>query len=61
MNDLQWSVKLQKSSTNHRLRSAQGGKKVLIYFLAALMASVTIVWFGFLGWGLIAGLRWLSN
>jgi hypothetical protein len=58
MNDLQRSVKLQDPSTKPRSSSAQTGRKVVIYFLALLIASAMIAWFGFLGWGFIAILQW---
>jgi hypothetical protein len=61
MNDLQRPVRLQESTTKGRLSSAQPGKKVAIYFLAGLIALVMIVWFGLLGWGFVAMLRWLLD
>jgi hypothetical protein len=54
MNDLQRSAKL---STMARLLSPQTGRRVAIYFLAALIVSVMIAWFGFLGWGFVAILQ----
>jgi hypothetical protein len=54
MNDLPRSVKLQDPLTSSRLSSAQTSRKVTIYFLAALIVSTMILWFGFLGWGFIA-------
>jgi hypothetical protein len=36
-------------------------RKVAIYFLAALIVSVMIVWFGFLGWGFVAALQGLLD
>jgi hypothetical protein len=54
MNDLPRSVRLQDPSTRSRLSSAQTARKVTIYFLAALIVSTMILWFGFLGWGFIA-------
>jgi hypothetical protein len=54
MNDLPRSVKLQDPPIRSRLSSAQTGRKITIYFLAALIVSTMIVWFGFLGWGFIA-------
>ena len=39
----------------------QTGRKVAIYFLAALIVSVMIAWFGFLGWGFVAMLQRLSD
>jgi len=65
MNDPQRSVEprieLRDPSTKFRLSSAQMGRKVAIYFLAVLIVSVMIVWFGFLGWGFIAMLQWLLD
>jgi hypothetical protein len=37
------------------------GRKVAIYFLAILIVSAMIVWFGFLGWGFIAILQRLLD
>jgi hypothetical protein len=61
MNDLQRSVRLQDPAIKSRLSSAKTGRKVAIYFLAALIVSVMIVWLSFLGWGLIAMLQWLLD
>ena len=61
MNDLQRSVRLQDPAIKSRLSSAKTGRKVAIYFLAALIVSVMIVWLGFLGWGFIAMLQWLLD
>lgn len=65
MNDLQRSVKsrieLQDSSTKPRLSSTRMSRKVAIWFLAALILSAMIVWFAFLGWGIIAILHWLLD
>jgi hypothetical protein len=61
MNDLQRSVRLQDPSTKPRSSPAQTGRKVAIYFLAVLIVSAMIVWFGFLGWGILAVLQWLLD
>jgi hypothetical protein len=61
MNDLQRSAKLQDSSTKARLLSAQLGRRVAIYLLAALIVSAMIAWFGFLGWGFVAILQSLLD
>ena len=61
MNDLQRSVKSQNPAIKSRLSSANTGRKVAICFLAALIASVMIVWLSFLGWGFIAMLQWLLD
>ena len=61
MNDLQRSVNSQNPAIKSRLSSAKTGRKVAIYFLAALIVSVMIVWLGFLGWGFIAMLQWLLD
>jgi len=60
MNDLQRSVKSQKPPIKSRL-SAQPGQKITICLLAALIVTVMIVWFSFLGWGFIAILQWLLD
>jgi hypothetical protein len=63
MNDLQRSAKsrveLQNSSS--KLSSARSCRKVAIVGLALLIVSVMIVWFGFLGWGIVAMLQWLLD
>jgi hypothetical protein len=61
MNNLQRSVKLQEPSTKPRSSSAQTRRKVAIYFLAVLIVSAMIAWFGFLGWGFVAILQWLLD
>jgi hypothetical protein len=65
MNDLQRSVEsrvgLQNSAIKPGVSSAQAGRKVAICLLAALIVSVMIVWFSFLGWGLVAILQWLGD
>jgi hypothetical protein len=65
MNDLQRSAKsrveLQTSSSKSRSSSAQASRKFAIGALAVLIVSVMIVWFGFLGWGLVAMLQWLLD
>jgi len=60
MNDLQRSVKSQNPPIKSRL-SAQPGQKITICLLAALIVTVMIVWFSFLGWGFIAILQWLLD
>ena len=65
MNDLQRSAKsrveLPSPSGKSRLSSAQTGRKAAIGVLAALIVLVMTVWFGFLGWGLVAILQWLLD
>jgi hypothetical protein len=61
MNDLRRSAKLQASSTKARLLSLQTGRRLAIYFLAVLIVSVMITWFGFLGWGFVAILQRLLD
>jgi hypothetical protein len=61
MNDHQRSLEPQNSLTETRSSSVQAGRKAAIYFLAILIASTVIVWFGFLGWGFIAMLQWLLD
>jgi hypothetical protein len=60
MSDLQPSVKLYPS-TKSGLSSARMRRKVAIYFLAILIVSVMIIWFGFLGWGVVAILQRLLD
>jgi hypothetical protein len=61
MNDLQRSAKLPKPMNNERLPSLQTCRKVAIWLLGALILSVMIVWFGFLGWGIVGLLQWALN
>jgi len=65
MNDLQRSAKtrveLQTPASKPRLSSAQASRKFAVIALAVLIVSVMIVWFGFLGWGLVAMLQWLLD
>jgi hypothetical protein len=60
MNDLQRSVKSRNPAIKSRL-SAHTGQKITICLLAALIVTVMIVWFSFLGWGFIAILQWLLD
>jgi hypothetical protein len=60
MNDLQRSVKSGNPPIKSRL-SAHAGQKITICLLAALIVTVMIVWFSFLGWGFIAILQWLLD
>jgi hypothetical protein len=60
MSDLQPLVKLYPS-TKPRLPSARMRRKVAIYFLAILIVSVMVIWFGFLGWGFVAILQRLLD
>jgi hypothetical protein len=41
--------------------SAQTGRKVATWFLAIFIISVMIVWFAFLGWGVVAISQWLLD
>jgi hypothetical protein len=52
---------MQNLSTNSGMSSRQTGRKLAICLLAALIVSVMIVWFGFLGWGVIAILQWMLS
>jgi hypothetical protein len=54
MNDLPRLVRLQDPLTRPRLSPAQTSRKLTIYFLAAMIVSTMIAWFGFLGWGFVA-------
>lgn len=58
MTDLR-RVELQDPLIKSRLSFAQTGRKLAIYILVALIASAMIAWFSFLGWGVIAILKWL--
>jgi len=60
MNDLQ-RVDLQDPILKPRLSRARTGKKLAICMLAAFILSVMIAWLGFLGWGAIELLQWLST
>lgn len=59
MNDLQ-RVDLQDQTTKVWHATARPRKQVALYLLAALIVSVMIAWFAFLGWGMIELLQWLS-
>lgn len=37
------------------------GRKLATAFLVMLIISVMIVWFGFLGWGVVALIQWVSD
>jgi hypothetical protein len=50
-----------RSSIRARSPSAQAGRKVATGFLAGFIISVMIVWFGFLGWGVVATFEWLLD
>jgi hypothetical protein len=62
MNDLQRSVKSHIESRDSSARSRlskQRGRKAAINGVALLIVLVMAVWFGFLGWGIVAMLQWL--
>jgi hypothetical protein len=63
MSDLQPTVKqhveLRDPSNKPGLSPARIGRKVAICILAVVIASAMITWFGFLGWGVVATMRWL--
>jgi hypothetical protein len=62
MLDFQRAVEVQDPpAKSSRLSSAQTGRKVTICLLAALIVSVMIVWFGFLGWGFVTILQRLLD
>ena len=44
-------------------RSASGpiGRKLAAAFLATFMASAMIVWYGFLGWEVVALVQWVLH
>jgi type VI protein secretion system component VasF len=52
--DLHSSIKASSSSVPI-------GRKVATWLLAAFIILVMIVWFGFLGWGVVATLQWLLD
>jgi hypothetical protein len=61
MNDLQRSLKSEHPPIESRLSSLQTGRKAATCFLAVMIVSVMVVWFGFLGWGFISILQWLLD
>ncbi len=48
-----------KSSIGARSAPVSVGRKVAMGLLAVSMILVMIVWIGFLGWGMVALVRWL--
>jgi hypothetical protein len=54
MNDMQRLNKMDISKAS----SAQSSRKIVIFFLAGLIALVMIVWLGFIGWGFISFVQW---
>ena len=58
MNVLQQSTVSQERPTRPR-PSTRKSRKVAISLLAMLIAVALVAWFGFLGWGAVAMLRWL--
>jgi hypothetical protein len=65
MSDLQPAVKqhveLQDPSIKSGLSGTRFGRKVAICVLAIVIVLAMIAWFGFLGWGVVAILRWLLD
>ena len=59
MNDLQ-RVDLQDPAIKPRVSRARTGRKIVVCLLAILIVSVMIAWLGFLGWGVVEILQWLS-
>jgi fatty acid desaturase len=47
-------IKLQKPRAEPRTRK---GRKIVIALLVGLIVTVMVVWFGFLGWGMVEILR----
>lgn len=47
-------IELQKPRVEPRSRN---GRKMMIALLVSLIVTVMIVWFGFLGWGMVEILR----
>jgi hypothetical protein len=58
MNDLQ-RIDLQDPEIKSRPSASRGRRKIAILLLAALIASAMIIWFAFLGWGIVGILQWL--
>jgi hypothetical protein len=56
MNNLQ-PVDLQGARIKARSLSTPMSKKVVVGFLATMIAVAMIVWLGFLGWGMVEILR----
>jgi hypothetical protein len=59
MNDLR-RVDPQDPTFKPGLPHARTGKKVAVCLLATLIGSAMIAWVGFLGWGIVEVLQWLS-
>jgi len=59
MNDLR-RVDLQDPAIKSRRSPARTGRKVAICLLVTLIVAVMIAWLGFLGWGTVEILQWLS-
>jgi hypothetical protein len=49
------------SSIRARSASVPIGRKLATAFLAMFIVSVMIVWFGSLGWGVVALVKWIWN
>jgi hypothetical protein len=56
MNDLQ-RIDLQDPEIKSRRSSSRGRRKIAILLLASLITSAMIIWFAFLGWGIVGILQ----
>lgn len=65
MSDLQPAVKqhveLKEPSIKSGLSGTRLGRKVAIFLLVIVIVLAMVTWFGFLGWGVVAILRWLLD
>ncbi len=58
MNALQRSTVSRERPTRQR-PSGHKSRKAVIPLLAMLIVAALVAWIGFLGWGVVAMLRWL--
>jgi hypothetical protein len=61
MNEIQGSARLKDRPTKSRPASARPSCGSATFALIALIVSTMLVWFGFLGWGIIALLQTLFD
>jgi type VI protein secretion system component VasF len=54
-------VDVQPQVAGSRFSRARAWKKAAIVTLATFIVVVMIVWFGFLGWGVVTSLQWLMD
>jgi 4-hydroxybenzoate polyprenyltransferase len=57
MNDLH-PIDLQDPEIKSRPSASGSSRKIAILLLASLIASAMIIWFAFLGWGIVGILHW---